>query len=86
MEHYRALGELRRTHPALKDGDFRFLCAENGCIAFERVCEEDHVIVLANVGEEKPYPVQNGFRDALTGAPLSGTVALPPYSWRILCI
>ena len=85
LSHYRALGQLRRTHPALKDGDFRFLLAENGCVSFERISGKDHLVVLANMGEEKTYPVQSGLRDALTGKSLGSTVTLSPRSWRILC-
>ena len=52
LAHYRALGELRRRHPALKDGDFRFLVCEEHAFAFERVDKTtgDRLCVAANMG------------------------------------
>ena len=84
LAHYQALGIIRKNHPALKDGDFRFLCAENGFVAFERTKDEDHLIVLANVGESRLYSLPGAFEDAITGAPAEKEILLSQYAWRIL--
>jgi len=49
LAHYRDLGMLRQKHAALfAEGDFSFLCHENGHVAFERKSATDRVTVYAN--------------------------------------
>jgi hypothetical protein len=74
---------MRQNHPALKDGDFRFLCANDGFVAFERTKGEDHLIVLANVGESHLYSLPGAFEDAITGALAEKEILLPKNAWRI---
>ncbi|MBR2020020.1 MAG: glycoside hydrolase family 13 protein [Clostridia bacterium] len=52
LEHYRWLGRLRHRHPALKEGDFRFLACEKHAFAFERFDPKsgDRLTVAANMG------------------------------------
>lgn len=54
LAHYRALGELRHAHPALKDGEFRFLACTKHAFAFERFDRSsgDRLVVAANMGAE----------------------------------
>ena len=49
LAHYRDLGMLRQKHAALfAEGDFSFLCHENGHVAFERKSATDRITVYAN--------------------------------------
>lgn len=84
VEHYRALGALRREHPALKDGEFRFLAAQDGFIAYERVRGKDSLTILANMGETQVYTLTGNYTDALTGERVPKELTLPTCSWRIL--
>ena len=54
LAHYRALGELRHAHSALKDGEFRFLACTKHAFAFERFDRSsgDRLVVAANMGAE----------------------------------
>ncbi len=84
LSHYRALGQLRHANPALKNGEFRFLAAENGFIAYERVHGENRLIVLANMGKSYTYSLPGDFFDALTGENVSKSLTVPTLGWRIL--
>ena len=80
QEHYRALGALRQRCKALKNGDFRFTSLKNDAFAFERVADDSHLLILANVGAEWHYPVTKTWKNALTGAKFdteSGFVTVP---------
>ncbi|MBQ2774834.1 MAG: glycoside hydrolase family 13 protein [Clostridia bacterium] len=48
IEHYRGLSKLRASSVAFKNGDFVPVSAALGCIAYERVCENERVLVIAN--------------------------------------
>lgn len=85
LKHYRALGRLRHSHPALKDGDFRFLACEASFFAYERKKENDVLTVLCNMGEERTAPLIGRYINALTQKRVSGTVTLPHCSFLILC-
>ena len=54
IDHYRMLGKLRREHPALHGGEFRFLAHEAGYFLFERKKIEDRVLVAVNL-DIKPH-------------------------------
>ena len=51
LAHYRRLGRLRRTHPSLHGGDFRFLPSPNGTVLYERRSRSDRLTVAANATE-----------------------------------
>ncbi|WP_280769526.1 alpha-glycosidase [Salipaludibacillus daqingensis] len=55
FEFYKHLITLRKDHPALQDGTFRFLSAEkdNKYVAFERKDEVDRFIIVMNASEKK---------------------------------
>ncbi len=83
LDHYRALGALRRRHPALKNGDFAFLTHTRHAFAYERAGDGDRIIVAANMGDSDfSLQLTGAWKNALTGAPVSGT--LPPESVIIL--
>ena len=48
---FRALGHLRRDHPALRRGDLRFVAAQGPLLAFTRSVEEETVLFLCNAGD-----------------------------------
>jgi len=84
LAHYRALGKMRRAHPALKDGTFRFLSCEEGFIAYERKKGTDRLILLANMGEERTFTPSGIFFDAMSGRKRSETLTLPHGAFCIL--
>ena len=48
ISHYRKLGEIRRAYEVFRDGDFRFIKAENGFVAYERCSEDQRIVIAAN--------------------------------------
>lgn len=94
-DFYKLMIRLRKQHPALRHGHFRFLHAEPGdpCIVYERMDEKMHFTVWMN-NTPKPvtltHPMQTSdWRDALTEeavAPTNGvmSISLDPYGFRIL--
>ena len=83
--HYRALGKLRKTHYALKDGDFRFTVRKKDFIAYERSNGEDHLTVLINVSDrEHSYPLSAPAQNALSGEQYKKSVTVPPMQAIIL--
>ena len=98
LSHYTALAGLRHATPALVEGDFRILAADDatGVVAFGRTFGDQAAIVALNVGDEDasaPLPLA-GFVPAGTsfsaaysvgGASLAGgDIQLPPLSGILL--
>ena len=88
--HYRALGKLRKTHPVLKNGGFRFLSHTPSAFAFERfdtngTSGEKSLIVAANMGDE-PFVIPLRFvcRNALSKLPVTRSASVPPKSCLVL--
>jgi glycosidase len=52
VETVRFLGELRRTHPSLAGGAFRVIHHSARAIAYERVLDNDHLIIASNMGDD----------------------------------
>ena len=78
LAHYRALGRLRREHPALKDGGFRFLMQAEHAFAFERACQGDCLVIAANMGKTGiTLPLSGAWRDAITNQPVSSPSVMP---------
>ncbi len=86
LSHYRALGKLRREHPALADGEFRFIEHDATSFVFERVGLGERILVLANVGEERTFGVPVESVDALTGEALGATLTLGHAEWAVLSV
>ncbi len=87
LSHYRALGDLRGRHPALKDGSFAFLCHSESAFAFERTDKttKDCLIVAANMGgSDFVLPLHNTYRNALTQAPVCRSLVVKPTDFVIL--
>ncbi len=48
IEHYRFLGKLRKEHKVFADGEFVPVSAALGCVAYERRCESERIMTVAN--------------------------------------
>ncbi|SES22215.1 alpha-glycosidase [Salisediminibacterium halotolerans] len=93
---YQRLIELRKNHPALQNGTFRFLSAEKnkGYVAFERTDSQDRFVIMMNSSDKKAKIRTSGFgkaafRDTATNKKYKTkrgqlNVALPPLSFVIL--
>ena len=87
MAWFAALGQLRRTSPALRKGELRWLAGEGGLLAFERVFRRERVLCACNAGEQhRELTLPAGKWTVLVGegAPEGGTLTLPPRSAVIL--
>ena len=84
LAHYRALGKLRRQHPALTNGDFRFLEHDATSFVFERVNKGERILVLANMGEARTFDIPAKSINALTGKASCATLTLGRAEWAIL--
>lgn len=51
--HYKLLGGIRRTCPALIDGEFEPVRANDSCLAFARTGRGNSVLTIANRGEKE---------------------------------
>ena len=84
--HYHALGKLRREHPVLQEGYFRFLEHDATSFVFERVGSGECILVYANMGEERSFSVPRGSINVLTGEALGTTLKLGRAGWAILLV
>ena len=90
---YRALGQLRKTHPALRRGGIRYLLGKGPLLAFLRETEEERLLCAFNAGdEERAFPFDGGRLCPLLGQPYFSqkdglyTVALPPRSGAVFAL
>jgi glycosidase len=51
LDWYRALGALRRDHPALRRGDIQYVAGQGQLLAFTRRVEEEEILCVFNAGE-----------------------------------
>lgn len=87
LSHYRALGNLRREHPALRGGTFRVLFRTAHTVAYLREGEREKILVCANVGDGTVVDLPSGVRwkDAFTGEEVSSyRVFLEKFGFRVL--
>jgi oligo-1,6-glucosidase len=90
FHHYRRLIALRRSEPAVVDGDFTLLLADDEQVfAFTRRLGDVELLVLGNFSEHRVVPAIEGFEGAevLIGEPApapAGAVALGPWEGRVL--
>ena len=75
VETVRFLGNLRREHPALASGDFRILHHDAHTIVYERVLENDHLVVAANMGDEPLVLPLSGRWQRITPKKITGVRA-----------
>ena len=50
LAHFRRLGQLRNTCPALRSGSIRFFQATNQQVGFTRICDEQKLRIYVNRG------------------------------------
>ena len=84
---FAALGQLRRTSPALRKGELRWLAGEGSLLAFERVWKRERVLCACNAGTQpRELTLPAGKWTALVGegTQSDGTLTLPPRSAVIL--
>jgi len=73
LTFYKILSELRKTHPALVEGDFKLLDYDSYFISYMREKNEDNIIVVMNVQNKDKSVVINipnttsQYSDLLTG-------------------
>ena len=82
--HYRALGKLRRTHPCLAMGEFRFLEHGADYVAYERTRDGDRLIVLVSMGEAHTFSLGRRYKNALSGEMLPTKITLRRGEYVIL--
>jgi len=79
LDHYRRLGKLRRTHPALDHGDFLEPVCGPHWIAYQRKRGEDHLFIAVNRGEEEiTLPVPGSWQSLFDRRGGQGYLTLPP--------
>ncbi len=84
-EHYRSLGALRRRSSALKNGEFRFTFVKKDALAYERVSEEQHLLVIANMSTASfKHTLTGAWRNALTGEDVPQKLVLERESCVVL--
>ena len=86
LSHYRALGKLRREHPVLADGDFRFLEHNATSFVFERQGKGERILVLANMGDARIFSVPAHSTNALTGKTLGSALTLNCAEWAVVSV
>lgn len=85
MEHYRALGAMRRQRDALAGGTFAFLYANGSVCVYERRSETGRLIVYANAAEATASAPLPGRADLILGGGerTGETVTLPAYGFAV---
>jgi 4-alpha-glucanotransferase len=84
LDHYRALGKLRREHSSLVDGDFCFVEHNATSFVFERKNKNERILVFANMGDTKTFAVPKNCVNALTTEAVGSTLTLGCAEWAIL--
>lgn len=85
LAHYRRLGELRRAHPALKNGSFEFVHHSAHAFAYLRQKDDDRVLVIANMGNDPvQIPLHGNWKNALTGSAHHRHIAVASQDFAVL--
>ena len=75
IEHYKKLAKIRKSNGAFKCGDYKTISAALGCVAFERIGDDERLLIIANANDHDiDYIVHEPWRDAkaLWGEDVSG--------------
>ncbi|HGY10729.1 MAG TPA: sugar phosphorylase, partial [Oceanithermus profundus] len=82
LEGLKARLGLKARHPAFRPtAPQRVLDLSAGLFAVERGADEERALVVVNVsGAPQPLKLEEGWRDARTGAPAASTLVLEPYA------
>lgn len=83
LSWYKTLAEIRKN-PVFKTGDFNILYSGEGVIVYERIDDENRVLVLVNNGE---YPfeakIDNLMKNMITGELTIGDIVVPPSDFLV---
>lgn len=85
LSHYRALGKLRETNVALRDGTFAFFFHTGSAFGYERKSGNRRVRVYANMGSEPVTAELPGrWKDVFGGKTLGGKAEIPPEGFLLV--
>ena len=85
IEHYKALGKLRKEHRAYAGGDFKVVAHDGGLFAFVREDDKEKILtVCSRVSFPVRYDIDGKWRDAISGESGKGAVMIAPDTFRIL--
>ncbi len=83
LSWYQKISHLREI-PAIYDGDLNILFAENGVIAYERVCDKNKVVVIVNRSDDDYTFICDGkLHDLIDKETYANTVSIPPYGYLV---
>ncbi len=84
LNWYKTLAKIRQN-PVFKQGDFNILYSGEGVIVYERIDEDNRVLVLINNGKY-PYEarIDRSMTDMITGNVIKGDVVVPCGGFMIL--
>jgi alpha-glucosidase len=68
IEWYAALAELRRRHPALVSGSFRWVYASTEALAFLRETSRERLLVLASRGRDAEFAIDKSAVEGVSSA------------------
>ena len=73
VEFYRTLGRIRQEESVLKDGEFKVLRVEDGCIVYSREKDDDSLMIAVNRSDGQFSVCESGkYTDLLTGRGFGG--------------
>ena len=87
LSHYRRLGGLRASSPALADGEIAFCEADKGWILFTRTAPGETLLCAVNVGSKpRRFTLDHTCTDALdeTAYCRGERILVKPLDWKIL--
>ncbi len=85
LEHYRALGKLRRTVSAYREGDFRLHVLTEDRLVFSRAYGDERYVTIVNSGDAPLKISSSAYTDVLIGATDDGgSITLPPCDGVVL--
>jgi glycosidase len=83
LNHYRKLLELRRSNPALQDGDQRVLDSQRNILAVQRASGRERVLIVANLSD-RPADYSARGRNLISGKNIAGKLHLQAYEAAVL--
>jgi glycosidase len=86
LEHYRALGRIRKNEKALDGGRFYTVHHGNGAIVYVREKEDSRIITVANRGSDfvLDIPAGSTYVDLISGEKYNDKMTVRPDSAMIL--
>lgn len=83
LNHYRRLLALRRTHPAMSEGNQRLLDSPPGILVIERSKRAERLLIIANLSPRSSFYRVSG-RDLLAKQNIKGTLGLAAYQATVI--